>query len=407
MKKRVFPFVLFFVFGPVLGQNHEVIELWPGQVPNETHAKSEAKISDNRSGNVTRLSEVSKPILEVFEPAAEKKNGAAVVVCPGGAYHILAIDLEGYEIAKWLNGLGYTAFVLQYRVPDNKLGALNDVQRAIRVIRSQAVARKLYPDKIGVMGFSAGGSLSARAGTLYNRQSYSPVDAVDELSCRPDFTALIYPAYLDQGKNRTLTPELKVDGYTPPVFLFQTADDPYGNSALVMAQALRDAKVPVELHILPSGGHGYGLRAGKEAAETWPGLMAAWLSKTVFADEQKIRVEVLAKNTQSWDGEQLPHYPDGTPEITVLKITIPPYTTLNLHKHPVINSGVLLKGRLTVYKEDGNTLHLKAGDALIELVETYHYGKNEGSVPAVIIVFYAGVKGVPITQYAKINELKK
>lgn len=129
------------------------------------------------------------------------------------------------------------------------------------------------------MGFSAGGSLSARAATRYGEKLYEPVDETDGLSAKPDFALLIYPAYLDEGKGKSLTPELKVDGETPPMFVFQTADDPFGNSSLVMAGALRDQKVPVELHLLPEGGHGYGLRTGNLAAETWPGLAANWLKK--------------------------------------------------------------------------------------------------------------------------------
>lgn len=131
------------------------------------------------------------------------------------------------------------------------------------------------------MGFSAGGSLSARTSTNFNKKTYVPVDKFDSLSCRPSFTMLIYPAYLDQGPNLTLTPELELSKDVPPIFIFQTADDPYGNSALVMAGALRNAKLPVELHLLSTGGHGYGLRPGKIAAETWPVLAEKWLKSVL------------------------------------------------------------------------------------------------------------------------------
>lgn len=263
----------------VFPQQPTVIHLWPGSVPGETKPKAADIISDDRDGNVIRIATVTDPVLEVFEPQGGNKTGAGVVVCPGGGYQILAIDLEGYEIAKWLNGLGITAFVLHYRVPENPAGALQDAQRAIRVARDNYVNRTPYLKKIGIIGFSAGGSLSARASTRYQDKVYEPVDAADQLSARPDFTMLIYPAYLDQGINNTLTPELTVDSKTPPMFLFATADDPYGNSALVMAGALRDQKVPVELHFLPTGGHGYGVRPGNPAAEAWPVLAASWLKK--------------------------------------------------------------------------------------------------------------------------------
>jgi acetyl esterase/lipase len=263
-------------------QSTAKIKLWPGAVPSETRPKAADVISDDHGSNVTRIASVTDPVMEVFEPKGGNTTGLGVVVCPGGGYSILAIDLEGYEIAKWLNGLGITAFVLHYRVPDNDTGALMDAQRAIRLVKNLSMSRKTVLKKIGIMGFSAGGSLSARTSTRYSDKTYEPADAADQLSARPDFALLIYPAYLDQGPDKSLTPELKVDSKTPPMFLFETADDPYGNSSLVMAGALRDAKVPVELHFLPTGGHGYGVRPGNPAAETWPGLAAKWLEEIVI-----------------------------------------------------------------------------------------------------------------------------
>ena len=261
----------------VYSQKKEFIYIWPGKVPGELKEKLPPSVDTSKSGNVFRYSEVTNPGIEVYLPNPITKNGSAVIVCPGGGYNILAYDLEGTEIALWLNKLGFTAFVLQYRIPDKKEGALQDVQRAMRIIRENSQKWNINPEKIGVMGFSAGGSLSARASTLFNKKTYRPVDKADSLSCRPSFTMLIYPAYLDQGTNLTLTPELALSKEVPPVFIFQTADDPYGNSALVMAGALRNAKLPIELHILATGGHGYGLRPGKLAAETWPLLAEKWL----------------------------------------------------------------------------------------------------------------------------------
>ena len=171
--------------------------------------KAAPVFSPDTNRSVIRISEVTNPAVIVYPAASEHNNGAGVVVCPGGGYNILAIDLEGYEIASWLNTLGYSAFVLQYRVPRKQEGALQDVQRAIRVIRSKAEEWNLDPDKLGVLGFSAGGSLAARAETRYNDRTYKSVDMADSLSCRPAFGVLIYPAYLDQGPGRTLTPELK------------------------------------------------------------------------------------------------------------------------------------------------------------------------------------------------------
>jgi acetyl esterase/lipase len=262
-------------------QKKETIYLWPGKVPGEAKEKNQPALAPSQNDNILRLSEVTNPSVEIWLPDAAAQNGCSIIVCPGGGYSILAWDLEGTEIAAWLNSLGYTAFVLQYRVPDKKEGAVMDVQRAVRVIRSRAPEWRLDPGKIGVMGFSAGGSLSARACTMFNKRSYPPVDKSDSLSCRPAFGMLIYPAYLDLGPSHSLTTELQLTGDVPPLFLFQTADDPYANSSLVMASALRNAKLPVELHLLSSGGHGYGLRPGKKAGTTWPSLAHTWLNDQV------------------------------------------------------------------------------------------------------------------------------
>lgn len=269
---------LFFTFTN-FAQTKDTIYLWPGKVPGESEPKHDPLQTSNTRGNVIRLTDVTNPALIVFEPDASINNGTGIIVCPGGGYNILAIDLEGYEVAEWLNKLGFTAFVLQYRVPNKKEGALNDIQRAIRVVRNSVASWNLNPDKLGVLGFSAGGSLCARASTRFNINSYNTIDSIDLTSCRPDYSILIYPAYLDKGENRSLTPELLIDNNTPPMFIFGTADDRFGNSSLVMAAALRDNNIPVELHLLPSGGHGYGLRPGNIAAETWPLLAETWLKK--------------------------------------------------------------------------------------------------------------------------------
>jgi acetyl esterase/lipase len=276
--KNLFVFLLLlFLSISTNAQKREIIYLWPGKVPGELKEKQPPVIDTSKNDKILRFDEVTNPAIEVFLPAKAINNGSAVIVCPGGGYNILAYDLEGTEIAGWLNRLGFTAFVLQYRIPDKKGGALQDVQRAMRIVRNNPQKWNIDPEKIGVMGFSAGGSLSARASTLFNKKTYPPVDKSDSLSCRPSFTMLIYPAYLDQGPGLTLTPELELSKDVPPVFIFQTADDTYGNSALVMAGALRNAKLPVELHFLSTGGHGYGLRPGKVAAETWPLLAEKWL----------------------------------------------------------------------------------------------------------------------------------
>ncbi len=272
---------LFFLITSLI-QAQETIFLWPGEVPLATKPKADPVLSGNENRAVTRIDEVTNPLLKVYQPTVNKANGAAIVICPGGGYNILAIDLEGYEVAEWFSSLGYTAFVLQYRVPRQQDAALMDIQRAIRLVRYHADNWNLDPARIGVMGFSAGGSLAARASTLFNNKTYSAVDPADSVSARPDFAILIYAAYLDNGPDNTLTPELQVTSSTPPVFLFVAADDKHANSSLVMAAALREAEVPVEAHLYPEGGHGYGLRPGNKAAIIWPTLANKWLEDYIL-----------------------------------------------------------------------------------------------------------------------------
>lgn len=246
-------------------------DVWPVWAGQEDCA---AVVDSTTEKGVVRLTEVKSPTLAVFRPQGTS-NGVGVIVCPGGGYQLLAYDKEGTDVAAWLTERGYTAFVLAYRVPNRQAEALCDIQRSLRLVRSRFPELK----KVGVMGFSAGASLSARAASRFGERTYEEQEACDTLSCRPDFAALVYPAYLDQGEGRTLTPELTLTEQTPPMFIFATADDFYGNSALVMAQALRDKKIPVELHFYAAGGHGYGMRRGP--GKVWPLLLDTWMEHTV------------------------------------------------------------------------------------------------------------------------------
>ena len=246
--------------------------IWPDKRPAVVTLEKGKMKQEMGDDDILRIQQMPVPTLQKF-PVVKSPKGKVVIVCPGGGYQILAVNHEGTEIAQWLNALGYTAYVLRYRVPDNREGALQDVQRAIRIARAENPGKQ-----VGVMGFSAGASLTARAATRFQLPSYTATDETDTQSARPDFAALIYPAYMDEGEHHTLTPELTITEQTPPFFVFQTADDPYGNSALVISQALRNHKIPVQLHIYEKGGHGYGLRANlAEAASKWPKLMEEWL----------------------------------------------------------------------------------------------------------------------------------
>ena len=247
----------------------EKIYLWESEMPNLTKEKSEVKIEFDKESNVTKLVEVSNPLIQVFKPKEKINNGNAVLICPGGSYQILALDKEGTEPAVWLNKLGYTTYVLQYRVPDNREGAFNDIQRAIKIIKNN-----YNHIKTGVLGFSAGGNLCARLSTNFSNLSYNLIDEFDGGNCKPDFSLLIYPAYLDEGKSKSISQNLLNDRNICPTFIFGTEDDEHFNSAITFTNYL---KSNFELQTLAFGGHGYGLRKGNKAAEKWPILAKNWL----------------------------------------------------------------------------------------------------------------------------------
>jgi len=265
------------------------VRLWPGKAPGETTElapeKDTSKPTDNQVEGkpVIRLGNVADPTLTVYPAPAGKATGAAVLVCPGGGYHILAMDLEGTEVAEWLNSIGVTAVVLKYRVPARAArprheAPLQDAQRAMSLVRSRAADLKLDPDRIGIMGFSAGAHLSAVTSCATNR-TYEAIDAADQISWRPNFVMLIYPAYLTVEKeNFKIAPELPLAASTPPTFLVQTQDDGIKvENALFYYRALAQLKIPAELHLYSVGGHGYGLRSNANEVTRWPELAEKWL----------------------------------------------------------------------------------------------------------------------------------
>lgn len=268
----IFSFVQSFALSMSAQYINKAVEIWPKALPGDGEKKE--SVWKERPNDGACFFDVSNPTLEAFTPDTAKSNGKAVVVCPGGAYAMLAYAKEGQEVARWLASLGYNAYVLAYRVPNNRQGALQDVQRAIRLVRGKGAT------EVGVIGFSAGASLSCRAATRWGEPAYAPnpKDKVDTLSCRPDFAILIYPAYLDEGPDHTLTPELTVTKDTPPMFVFGTEDDVKysGPSTPVIMDAMQKAGAPIEVHYLTRGGHGYGMRFG--AGLVWPSLAAQWLT---------------------------------------------------------------------------------------------------------------------------------
>ncbi len=277
---------------------HLTIPIWPGTapgaLPNPVAEADTTTAKDNLIADrpVVRLGNVSTPTLTLYMPKA-RNNGTAVVVFPGGGYQILAMDLEGTEVCDWLNSEGIACLLLKYRVPDSgpypkSAAALQDAQRAMGLVRQHAVEWHINPNRIGVLGFSAGGHLAAAISTHYEKRLYTAIDAADKLSCRPDFAVIVYPGYLAlEDKNFALNPDIHPTANTPPTFLVQAEDDPvHVENAVVYFMALKNAKVPAELHIYAQGGHGYGLRLTALPVTTWPQRVENWLRTLKFPPPQ-------------------------------------------------------------------------------------------------------------------------
>ncbi|HHT29004.1 MAG TPA: alpha/beta hydrolase [Petrimonas mucosa] len=283
MKKYLFLFSLL-LSSMVMAQQAPVL-LFPDGAPGETRRlKEKEDLSGSKVAGcpVLRISDVSEPTLTFYPAPADNNSGATIIVNPGGGYNILAYNLEGTEICKRFNSHGVNCVLVKYRVPrreglEKHQAPLQDLQRAIAYTRSHAKAWNIDPDRIGVMGFSAGAHLAAVASNNFNERTYPQVDGFDNVSLRPDFCVLIYPAYLD-GENFSIAPELKVTGNTPPTFIVQTQDDHrLLNSSIFYYYALKEAKVPVSMNLYPTGGHGYGLRNTGDWVNEWPYRVMSWL----------------------------------------------------------------------------------------------------------------------------------
>jgi acetyl esterase/lipase len=280
----LFSLVLLVVHSAAAIEPLVTLDVWPGTAPGEKGDIGPEQLApDTPDRPVARIQNVSKPTIEVYKPEGEKDTGTAVLICPGGGYNILAYDLEGTEVAQWLNSIGVTGIVLKYRVPrregrEKHDAPLQDAQRALSLVRSKAAEWKIDPERIGILGFSAGGHLSATTATNSDRRNYEPIDAVDEVSCRPDFAVLVYPAYLLKEKSEELSPEIRVSENTPPVFFAHADNDPHSSANSVgMYLALKKAGVSCEMHIYATGGHGFGLRPTEHACCTWPDRCGEWM----------------------------------------------------------------------------------------------------------------------------------
>ena len=268
---------------------HVTINVWPGAAPGAAaNLPAEADTTTAKDNLIAgrpliRLGNVSVPTLTLYTPKGSN-SGAAVVVFPGGGYSILAIDLEGTEVCDWLNSAGINCVLLKYRVPGTgpypkSPAALQDAQRAMGLVREHAKEWGIDPTRVGVLGFSAGGHLAAAISTHYDKRLYDPIDDADKLSCRPDFAVVVYPGYLALvEKNFAPNADINPTADTPPTFIVQAEDDPvHVENAVVYFLALKNAKVPAELHIYAKGGHGYGLRRTELPVTTWPQAVETWL----------------------------------------------------------------------------------------------------------------------------------
>lgn len=279
---------------PSLG--HAQLPIWPDAVPDArpVRAPEVAGTVVDSAGNPrlvggkpwVYVDRVSRPTMTVYSPQG-RNTGAAVVVFPGGGYNILAMDLEGTEVCDWLTSRGIACVLLKYRVPCVKSGpyqdcrtALQDAQRTVGLVRSDAARWHVDPHKIGVLGFSAGGHMVAAISTHFAHRIYPTVDAADTASCRPDFAIVLYPGHLAvRERDFALNPDIEVTRRTPPTFLLQAEDDPIDpvENSLVYYAALRKTGIPAEMHVYVKGGHAFGLRRTSYPITDWPELVENWL----------------------------------------------------------------------------------------------------------------------------------
>lgn len=255
-----------------------IVEVWPdGKMPGQGAKESERDVPAKGDG-FKRITNISRPTLSLFPAPKQSTSAPAMIVCPGGGYSYVVYDKEGTEIAAWLNANGISALVLKYRVPNNRSGALQDLQRALSLTRTRAAGWQVDPKRLGVIGFSAGGNLAAKASAPVETRAYPVVDAVDQQSCRPDFAVLVYPAYLDD-KNGHVAADLNLKASIPPTLIVHSEDDKtHVVGSKIYHAALEEAKIAHEFKLYPTGGHGYGLHCTRDA-KAWPDDTLAWLRK--------------------------------------------------------------------------------------------------------------------------------
>lgn len=285
-------------FGPVhAAEAPLVLPVWPGSVPGDFGTIGPERVrapSEHPNTKAQLITGVTKPTISVFRPAKGTETGTAMIVCPGGGYWDLFWDVEGEEVAAWLNSVGVTGILLKYRVPRRPgqpealpaPGPLLDAQRTISLVRSRAAEWGIDPNRIGIGGFSAGGHLAIATATQFDQRGYEPADEIDKVSCRPDFAVAVYPGYLVaqfpagvETNKDVLAPYIRIPTNTPPVFLVHASDDAVAGpeNSVVVYRALKRVGVPAELHIYGRGGHGFGVRKNSPAGSRWTDGCIAWL----------------------------------------------------------------------------------------------------------------------------------
>lgn len=281
--------------------NPLVVEVWPGQAPEEPGTIAEEKTLmspslDHKQVEVTEstklVTNVTKPTLTIYRPAKAKDTGASILICPGGGYWNLYWQLEGEEVAAWLNSIGVTGIILKYRVPrrpDEIKGEparrpLQDAQRAVSLVRSKANEWGLDPQRIGMIGFSAGGHLALATATSFDKRTYAALDDIDKISCRPDFAIPVYSGYLKAKDKDDIAPGLRIPDGTPPIFLVHGSDDIVSppEHSVFMYLALKRAGVVAELHVYASTAHDFGVRQVDHPYATWTESCARWMRHQGF-----------------------------------------------------------------------------------------------------------------------------
>ncbi len=394
--KLVLIFLCFGFTSTIFSQNKE-IPLWD-KIPGAIHSTDyKEEVSYETDGIVKGFGKVSEPTLSIFLADQEKSNGAAVIICPGGGYSHLAINKEGYKVAKWFNSLGISAFVLKYRMPSDitmqnkEIGPLQDGQEAIRVLRRNAIKWKLNPNKIGIMGFSAGGHLAATLSTQYNEKTYV---AKDTISARPNFSILIYPVIsmedgithigskkylLGDNPSKDMIEKYSIDkqviNATPKTFLVQATDDktvPVENS-INYYLALKQHHIPVEMHIYESGGHGFGL--GTEGTnKDWPKACEKWLDTNGYIQKHEGYIFSYFKGNGE-DGLHLAYSDDGYQWKALKNDT--PFLTPEVGKDKLMRDPCIIKGGDGIYHMVWTVSWTDKGIGYASSKDLIHWSKQE------------------------------